>query len=568
MTHFHPLSVCRIAVAILCPLAVLTGCDSNDELPEGGGKSPTPAISLRQAAPPTESSLSFEIAPVDASQAVYMLIEADSPEPTADELFAQGTQADPSLKKTYIETGLASDTKYLLLAAAANEGVRSRTERLEMTTLPSAPVPQPSLELSPGKVTTHSIRFTLTPSESDRSAYLCLEKGTPLPDAEEIFSRGKVADPSLAKEYEVDNLASKTTYVVAAAAAREDAVSQVVSIELTTASIDPALSLSNVELTSTTIRFSITPQRAERVAYTYYKSGDAQPSAEEILSDGTPGDAAQYATYLIEGLEPATEYVIAAVAASGDELSEVATLTETTSAPTPPAMGDFYYSDGTWSSGAADPLPDKTCIGIVFYAGRCSLDAVDDCVYRLKDGTTPLDEVHGYVIALENAADQVAWGSWGKDGYGGAGTSYDKSDFRGYSNTQSIRNKAIEKSGALSDDADDNYPAAYYATVVYEERVPAPESSTGWFLPSAYQLLYLFPKVDALEASFVKLGREETFFYQRDAEYWSSTECQKENGCMYWAYYVSLDSSQVKPGFASDFRKSSTWFNVRSILVF
>ena len=37
---------------------------------------------------------------------------------------------------------------------------------------------------------------------------------------------------------------------------------------------------------------------------------------------------------------------------------------------------------------------------------------------------------------------------------------------------------------------------------------------------------------------------------------------------MYWAYYVSLNPSQITPGFSSNFRKSSDWFQVRSMLVF
>lgn len=337
---------------------------------------------------------------------------------------------------------------------------------------------------------------------------------------------------------------------------------------MTTLGNNPSLELSLVEATSSAIRFAITPRRADRAAYMYYKAGEAAPDAERILAEGTAADADQYAAYLLEGLNSSTGYVIAAAAANGAELSEVATLEATTAAPEPPALGDFYYDDGTWSSAANDPLPDKTCIGIVVYAGRCTYEAVDDCVYKLKDGTTPLEEVHGYVLALRNASDQVAWGSWGKDGYSGAGASYDRTDFRGYSNTQSIRNKAIEKAGGLSDDADDNYPATYYATDVYEQQVPAPASSTGWFLPSAYQLLYLFSHVETLQESFDKLGEQADFFYVRDAEYWSSTECQKENGCMYWAYYVSLNPSQITPGFSSNFRKSSDWFQVRSMLVF
>lgn len=104
-------------------------------------------------------------------------------------------------------------------------------------------------------------------------------------------------------------------------------------------------------------------------------------------------------------------------------------------------VGDYYYSDGTWSSGKEAPLADKTCIGIVFCKGLCP-EAEDDCEYKLKDGATPLDEVHGYVVAINNAAESAAWGSWDADGDEGVGTSYDQTDFRGYSNTQAIKAKA------------------------------------------------------------------------------------------------------------------------------
>lgn len=305
------------------------------------------------------------------------------------------------------------------------------------------------------------------------------------------------------------------------------------------------------------------------MAYTYYKAGEAAPDPRSVLDQGKAGKADGYATYLLEGLSPSTDYVIAAVAANGTEVSGLETLAATTAEPEPPVLGDFYYSDGTWSSGAGDPLSDKTCIGIVVFSGRSNYEATDDCVYTLKDGTTPLEEVRGYVLALHNATDKtVAWGSWEVDGYNGAGTSYKKNDFRGYSNTQSIRNKAIEKAGGLSDDIDNNYPATYYATEVYEQTVPAPDSSTGWFLPSAYQLLYLYSHVETLRSSFDKLGEQADFFYVPDGQYWSSSECQKQNGCMYWAYYVSLDPNMVRPGFITDFRKSADWYYVRSMLVF
>lgn len=506
--------------------------------------------------------------PTEASEAVYLVVKDGDPLPETDRLFTDGKKAAPDKKQTYTEPGLASGTKYHVLAAAANEGGRSEMARIEMTTA-QTPVPEPKAALTAGEATVDALHFTLTPTDADKAAYACYPKGAPEPSAEELLRSGTQADASASKPYTVEGLHPNTAYIIAAAASAGDVVSPIVRIEMTTLGNNPSLELSLVEAAATSVRFAITPQRADRIAYTYYIKGEPTPSAEQVLATGTPGDATQYNTYLLDGLTPATEYTIAAVAANGKELSEVVTLEATTEAPAPPALGDFYYSDGTWSSGAADPQPGKTCIGIVIYAGRCTAEATDDCVYMLKDGTTPLEEVHGYVLALHDATDQtVAWGSWGKDGYGGAGTSYDKTDFRGYSNTQSIRNKAIEKSGGLSDDAEDNYPATYFATEVYEQTVPAPATSTGWFLPSAYQLLYLFPQVERLQASFDKLGDEADFFYVRDGQYWSSTECQKENGCLYWAYYVSLDSSMIRPGFITDFRKSSDWFRVRSMLVF
>lgn len=454
-----------------------------------------------------------------------------------------------------------------MLAAAANPDGRSDIVSLEMTTS-ATPAPTPKVTLTAGETTTSTLRFILTPTDAEMAVYSCYPKGAPEPTVEELLRTGTQADASLPKQYEIKELQPRTDYIIVAATSKGETVSQRARIEMTTQGNNPSLQLELIEATSNSVRFAVTPQRSDRMCYICYKAGDHTPDAEQVMHEGRQGDPTQYATYLVEGLEPATEYVIAGAVANGAELSAVETLEATTAAPEPPAFGDFYYSDGSWSSGAGDPLPGKSCIGVVFYAGRCQYDAEDDCAYLLKDGTTPLEEVHGYVLALNNAADKVAWGSWDVDGNAGAGTSYRKNDFRGYSNTQSIRAKAIAKAGGLSDDPVNNYPATYYATEVYEQQVPSPASSTGWFLPSAYQLFYLFTKTEALNAAFDKLGDGVSYVYRADAQYWSSSECQKQNGCRYWAYYVSLDSNQVRPGFITDFRKSADWYDVRSILVF
>ena len=62
------------------------------------------------------------------------------------------------------------------------------------------------------------------------------------------------------------------------------------------------------------------------------------------------------------------------------------------------SVGDFFYSDGTWS---AELNPDKTCIGVVFYAGHHENDLSDY-------SSTGIGSVkcHGYVLALNNANEE------------------------------------------------------------------------------------------------------------------------------------------------------------------
>lgn len=245
--------------------------------------------------------------------------------------------------------------------------------------------------------------------------------------------------------------------------------------------------------------------------------------------------------------------------------------------PTPqaaPKIGDYYYADGTWSTQLDNA---KKPVGIVFCVGIASDNRDRAGYYTLKDGVTPMEEFHGYVVALEDATfngtdnEGVWWSPFNDDP--GAGCSNDITDFLGYTNTKAIVARA-DKEGGLNDK---NYPAAYYATTAYETRCPAPEASSGWFLPSAGQFKYIFDRVyfdednsgrscvsGALEAlpegSYMPL-------YRRGAEYWSSTEKVDSYGNSTWAYYFNFDESSFKPGFVSDYRKNSSMF-VRAILAF
>lgn len=242
-----------------------------------------------------------------------------------------------------------------------------------------------------------------------------------------------------------------------------------------------------------------------------------------------------------------------------------------------PRIGDFLYADGSWSTQLQSDLKP---IGIVFHVGEASAYSDRLSYYYYKDGSTPMTEIHGYAVALHDATvvdgvNQTVWWSAWKNNDEGAGCSTNIEDFLGYTNTRSIVSKAASL-GGLSD-ADDNFPAAYYTTVAYEQKCPAPENTSGWFLPSAYQFKYIFDRAyfdddhsgrACLENSFKTLGEAQaTPLLTDDAEYWTSTESVDSYGYSNWAYYFNFDARSVGPGFIANYRKNAG-MRVRSMIVF
>lgn len=236
-----------------------------------------------------------------------------------------------------------------------------------------------------------------------------------------------------------------------------------------------------------------------------------------------------------------------------------------------PKIGDYYYSDGSWSTALA---ADKTPIGVVFCVGIATDYKDRTTYYNQKDGETPMTDFHGYVIALNDAtgldgADtEVWWSPFNNDG--GAGCSIATDDFLGYTNTLSIMTAA---GGSLTDK---NFPAAYYATTLYENAVPAPALSSGWFLPSIGQWSYIWNRVyfdedesgrACVARSLAELGDKASLLYTSGSEYWSSTEKVDSYGVSNFAYYFCFDSSMFDPGFVADYRKNAG-FRVRPILAF
>lgn len=150
-------------------------------------------------------------------------------------------------------------------------------------------------------------------------------------------------------------------------------------------------------------------------------------------------------------------------------------------------IGDYFYSDGTWSDGGlrkrkddgsiviADPKPapveGKTVVGIVFQTDPNRIGAAEKS--KLGAG-----HVHGLVMAVKNAATDQKWGPETDEGLKECATKADNyKDISGYGNCEKIRSNR----GNF-----DNYPALKAADD-YNTTCPVSASTTGWYLPSSGQ---------------------------------------------------------------------------------
>lgn len=149
-----------------------------------------------------------------------------------------------------------------------------------------------------------------------------------------------------------------------------------------------------------------------------------------------------------------------------------------------PKVGDIFYSDGTYSTELDE---NKIPIGVIFYVGDPS---VDDAAMRNEHPAC----VNGLVVSLnsENGDWQTEYKAYGEtvSSWIEANTSYEATasstsataNFNkslGYNNT-----KGYEAFNAAPENA--AWPVTIAERVVaYREAVPAPENTTGWYIPSA-----------------------------------------------------------------------------------
>ena len=163
---------------------------------------------------------------------------------------------------------------------------------------------------------------------------------------------------------------------------------------------------------------------------------------------------------------------------------------------TPVNLGDFYYSDGTWST---ELDPSKTPVGVVFYV--CDPTSTDPTLAQDHPDCT-----HGYVVSLQNCSDGTpfmenydayveetqsgdfaAWLSANAPQFQSIDMGDENRDrlqiAQGYNNT-----KALE----YFNDNWINYQTLVQYAETYREICPAPENSSDWYVPSPKELSLLF----------------------------------------------------------------------------
>lgn len=201
-------------------------------------------------------------------------------------------------------------------------------------------------------------------------------------------------------------------------------------------------------------------------------------------------------------------------------------------------VGDFYMKDGSLAEKdvTLTDAQKSACVGIVLKVGK---DAGDDCVYKQKNGTTSMNTIHGYVLALHdaNGGNACTWGPIGTEvGTGGEMTDYYKY-YRGYAETQKIKK--------MPGYSQSTYPAAYWTTDGYETIYPAPAGSSGWFLPSIMQWGYWSNNTDLLLTQVKKAIGDSSYSWK--SYYWSSSEYFLNPSERVW--YVELNFNTSVPSF-------------------
>lgn len=230
-----------------------------------------------------------------------------------------------------------------------------------------------------------------------------------------------------------------------------------------------------------------------------------------------------------------------------------------------PKVGDYYYSDGTFSSALAD---DKTVIGVIF---ATSDEIKGDVPANYADIAFEKDYIRGWVVALNNLSSNPRFVSASDGGTTatlntatGVGTGPD--DIKGYANCQAWRENPLLN-------------GAQYTALdrVESYEVEAPKGTSGWYIASLGQILVLREAyiaedskvksslqalTDGGKASMLTEGTGGSTYY------WTSTAGSSEDDNIEVGVYRASTSSQVTSATPYIVRTGTDGNPVRPILTF
>lgn len=224
-----------------------------------------------------------------------------------------------------------------------------------------------------------------------------------------------------------------------------------------------------------------------------------------------------------------------------------------------PLIGDYLYDDGTWSTSRKE---GKNIIGIIYWVGD---PAAEDAALKADHPEC----THGLAVSLNQKSS--AW----QTGFEQLGTTV--SDWlakqnpdqhvpytsretlgtrSGYSNTKAIEAfNMAEENASWKVDAVEN-------VLAYRAKVPVPESTSGWYLPSAKELSLMCtgefddnllnltkPAIDMRTRLNQILTETPEAYWLSSGVYWSSSEYDDATTGWMGAWNVYFEDGDVNISF-------------------
>lgn len=280
-------------------------------------------------------------------------------------------------------------------------------------------------------------------------------------------------------------------------------------------------------------------------------------SAPEIVSiNETTGEM----TSLKEGSVTITATTSHANAVPSGQAQKSASCVVTVKKPTAAiAIGDYYYSDGTWST---ERDYSKTVIGIVF----AKVNAAVSDVQMINDHP---ECYNGLVVSTAEYLTpmQENGASWSRNTYfnwmnsNGYTQAQDTEKYSGYGTTKGM--VAIN-----SANVSDSYGTVYFdlcePLIQHRNSVEAPEISSGWYLPSYQEMKLLYDNFDAVNASIESVGGTAMtklyVYYTNGATQNNQYYCTYVNNGANWAAFDMNTAGIVTSG-----KKLDPWGGIKTL---